>query len=133
MTSLATGQGASAFNQELSFETSSVTSMAYMFTVRALASNLQPSPPFHAACTTTAPTTLSPPGPHLALLATRQYAKKFNQPLDFDLSGIQNMKDMFKVRALSPTSRRALPCLRSPLLPCPDAPNLQPRGPFPAC
>ena len=74
--------------------------MEEMFTVRALVPNLQPSPSFHAACTTTAPTTLSPPGPHLALLATRQRAEKFNQPLGFDLSAIKSMKDMFKVRAL---------------------------------
>jgi len=44
------------FNQPLSFDTSSVTDMAYMFYVRALAPNLQPSPSLDAACTSTAPT-----------------------------------------------------------------------------
>ena len=60
--------GASAFNQPLSLDTSSVTSMEDMFFVRAVAPNLQQSPSLHAACTTTAPTALSAPGPHLALL-----------------------------------------------------------------
>ena len=56
------------FNQPLSLDTSSVTSMAGMFSVRALAPNLQPSPSLHAACTITTPTALSSLGPHLALL-----------------------------------------------------------------
>eukprot|EP00964_Phaeocystis_antarctica_P164554 scaffold142915_cov96-Phaeocystis_antarctica.AAC.1 len=46
--------GATAFNQPLSFDTSSVTYMRYMFYVRSSpcsASNLQSSPPPHAACT----------------------------------------------------------------------------------
>ena len=56
-------------NEDISsWDTSGVTTMRYMFSVRALASNLQPSPSLQAACTTTAPTALSPPGPHLALL-----------------------------------------------------------------
>eukprot|EP00964_Phaeocystis_antarctica_P085705 scaffold54197_cov54-Phaeocystis_antarctica.AAC.2 len=42
--------------------------MGGMFNVRALAANLQPSPSLDAACTSTAPTALSPPGTHLALL-----------------------------------------------------------------
>ena len=44
MTSLATRQFASAFNQPLDFDTSSVTDMSDMFGVRALAPNLRPSP-----------------------------------------------------------------------------------------
>ena len=65
-------------------------------------------------------------------LATRQKAKKFNQPLDFDLSSIESMKDMFKVRALAPTSSRALPCLSSaPPVPCPEPPAGA--RPSPAC
>eukprot|EP00964_Phaeocystis_antarctica_P162151 scaffold135875_cov118-Phaeocystis_antarctica.AAC.2 len=39
--------------------------MEYMFYVRALAANLQPSPSPDAAYTTTVPTALSPPGSHL--------------------------------------------------------------------
>ena len=47
-------QGGSAFNQPLSFDTSSVTTMYGMFYVRSSpcpAPNLQSSPPLHAACT----------------------------------------------------------------------------------
>eukprot|EP00964_Phaeocystis_antarctica_P004953 scaffold2698_cov48-Phaeocystis_antarctica.AAC.5 len=62
-------QGASAFNQPLSFDTSSVTNMGYMFSVRSSpcpAPNLQSSPPLHAACTAVA-RRLRPPGTlHLA-------------------------------------------------------------------
>eukprot|EP00964_Phaeocystis_antarctica_P102552 scaffold67892_cov48-Phaeocystis_antarctica.AAC.1 len=60
-------QGASAFNQPLSFDTSGVTSMTSMFHVRSSpcpAPNLQSSPPPHAACTAVA-RRLPPPGPHL--------------------------------------------------------------------
>eukprot|EP00964_Phaeocystis_antarctica_P038133 scaffold21831_cov48-Phaeocystis_antarctica.AAC.1 len=61
-------QSAKAFNQPLSFDTSSVTDMAYMFRVRSSpcpALNLQSSPPLHAACTAVA-RHLRPPGLHLA-------------------------------------------------------------------
>ena len=72
-------QSASAFNQPLSFDTSSVTDMGWMFYVRSSPSpapNLHLSPALHAACTAIA-RRLPPPGPHLppasyALLATRQ-------------------------------------------------------------
>eukprot|EP00964_Phaeocystis_antarctica_P102341 scaffold67699_cov63-Phaeocystis_antarctica.AAC.1 len=60
-------QGASAFNQPLSFDTSSVTTMYAMFHVRSFpcpAPNLQSSPPLHAACTAVA-RRLPPPGPHV--------------------------------------------------------------------
>ena len=108
MTSLATGQGAAAFNQPLSFDMSSVTSIAGMFYVRALAPNLRPSPSLHAARTATAPTALSPPGPHLTpvrmtSLAARQDASAFNQPLGFDTSSVTGMSYMFAVRTLAPT------------------------------
>eukprot|EP00964_Phaeocystis_antarctica_P139066 scaffold103768_cov51-Phaeocystis_antarctica.AAC.4 len=110
MTSLATRQDASAFNQPLGFVTSSVTDMSYMFTVRALAPNLRPSPSLHAVRTTTAPTALSPPGPHLTpvrmtFLAARQKASAFNQPLGFDTSSVTDMSNMFGVRALAPNFR----------------------------
>eukprot|EP00964_Phaeocystis_antarctica_P068808 scaffold41714_cov51-Phaeocystis_antarctica.AAC.2 len=57
-------QGASAFNQPLSFDTSSVTTMTYMFRVRsspcpARQSAVEPSLPHSAAAS-------RPPGPHLA-------------------------------------------------------------------
>ena len=45
-------------------------------------------------------------------LATRQGAKKFNQTLSFDISGVTSMRSMFSVRALAPTSSRALLCMR---------------------
>ena len=56
-----------AFNQPLSFDTSSVTSMGWMFYVRSSpcsALNLQSSPPLHAACTAVA-RRLPPPSPHV--------------------------------------------------------------------
>jgi len=59
---------ASVLNQPLSFETSSVTTMYGMFRVRSSpcpAPNLQSSPPLHATCTAVA-RRLPPPGPHLA-------------------------------------------------------------------
>eukprot|EP00964_Phaeocystis_antarctica_P060770 scaffold36265_cov43-Phaeocystis_antarctica.AAC.1 len=60
-------QGASAFNQPLSFDTSKVTNMHNMFYVRASpcpAPNLQSSPPLHAACPAIAHH-LPPPSPHV--------------------------------------------------------------------
>ena len=104
-TSLATRQGAKKFNKELSFDTSSVTDMSSMFRVRssrALRSICSRTPSLHAACTTTAPHALSPPGPHLVpfrtpSLSTRQKAGKFNRQLSFDLSSITDMSDMFTV------------------------------------
>ena len=65
---LSTRQRAYAFNQPLSFDTSSVTSMHKMFDVRSSpwpAPNLQSSPPPHAACAAVA-RRLPPPGPHLS-------------------------------------------------------------------
>ena len=67
-----TRQRASVFNQPLSFDTSSVTGMTYMFRVRS-ALALQPSSwavPVHAACAAAAPMPsrlpLASRGPHLA-------------------------------------------------------------------
>ena len=120
MTSLATRQNAKKFNKPLNFDTSSVTSMEEMFKVRALNPTSSRAASLRAASSTTAPTALSPPGQYPDLsLATRQDAKTLNEPLDFDLSSIESMEAMFKVRALAPTSSRALPCLRSaPPVPC---------------
>ena len=112
-----TRQLAYAFNQPLSFDTSKVTDMAYMFYVRsarALAPNSLESglPP----CTPLAPPpphALPPPGLHLAphrmcpSLSTRQHAHAFNQPLSFDTSKVTDMRYMFYVRparALAPNS-----------------------------
>eukprot|EP00964_Phaeocystis_antarctica_P144823 scaffold110720_cov36-Phaeocystis_antarctica.AAC.1 len=89
----------------MSFDTSSVTDMSSMFRVRssrALRSICSRAPSLHAACTTTAPHALSPPGPHLVpfrtpSLSTRQKAGKFNRQLSFDLSSITDMSDMFTV------------------------------------
>ena len=57
---------------------------------------------------------LSPPVQQLTLasyahLATRQDADAFNQPLGFDTSKVTSTFRMFSVRALAPTSCRALP------------------------
>ena len=69
---LSTRQHARAFNQPLSFDTSSVTTMYYTFYVRSA----------HA------------------LPLTRQVAKNFNQPLSFDTSSVTDMQYMFFVRSL---------------------------------
>ena len=66
-------QQASAFNQPLSFDTSSVTTMYGMFYVRALL----PCPAFDF----------------------RQQASAFNQPLSFDTSKVTTMYYMFYVRS----------------------------------
>ena len=64
---LPTRQGAGAFNQPLSFDTSSVTDMYGMFWVRfarALAPSLESGPlPVDAACVAATPNALTPPGP----------------------------------------------------------------------
>ena len=106
-----TRQVAEAFNQPLSFDTSSVTDMASMFSVRsarALRSVLTVGAFLHAACTAAAsprpPATRPAPHPSVLSLFTRQNAKAFNQPLSFDTSSVTNMLDMFMVR-----SARALP------------------------
>ena len=102
---LSTRQSAPAFNQPLSFDTSSVTDMSDMFYVRSAPApqpSLRPSlyaplapPPLHA---------LPPPpaAPHpasYAPLSTRQVAPAFNQPLSFDTSSVADMNNMFYVRS----------------------------------
>ena len=110
---LSTRQGASAFNQPLSFDTSKVTTMSYMFYVRsarALAPTaLSRALPVHADCVAaTQRPHASRAAPLLtphARLSTRQYASAFNQALSFDTSKVTNMGYMFYVRsarALSP-------------------------------
>ena len=123
---LSTRQFAYAFNQPLSFDTSSVTNMNSMFAVRSawtpphtllsppLLQSLSfpaPSPPVSAPSPpTTRPAprialrtpSRSHPAPHLsshALLSTRQTAIKFNQPLSFDTSSVMTTNGMFSVRS----------------------------------
>eukprot|EP00964_Phaeocystis_antarctica_P018814 scaffold10360_cov81-Phaeocystis_antarctica.AAC.2 len=81
MTSLATRQKATKFNQPLNIDTSSVTSMEAMFLVRVLAPTSSRAASLRAASSTTAPTALSPPRPPLTLLrmsslATRGRARR---------------------------------------------------------
>ena len=94
-----------AFNQPLSFDTSSVTYMGGMLRVRSSpcpAQNLQSSP---LLCTLfgtspaisllpalTSPRTVCPP------FDSRQNAMAFNQPLSFDTSSVTSMQQMFYVR-----------------------------------
>ena len=96
-----------AFNQPLSLDTSSVTTMLAMFSVRsarALAPSLYSGPPracrVHHRRPTRPPASLAAPrlASH-ALLSTRQSASAFNQPLSFDTSSVTTMYGMFTVRS----------------------------------
>ena len=104
-TPFSTRQNAAAFNQPLSFDTSSVTDMEFMFFVRSA-----PAPSLHSQALPCVPPPPSPhtsfrlPSPHLALLShallsTRQYASAFNQPLSFNTSKVTDMFGMFSVRS----------------------------------
>ena len=114
---LPTRQGATAFNQQLTFDTSSVTVMGGMFDVRSpRVLCAQPSNwvRVRAACAAAAPRlsslALQPasrPAPH-ALLSTRQNAKNFNQPLSLNTSSVTDFTYMFAVR-----SPRACPVPKS--------------------
>ena len=109
MLSLVTRQYASAFNQPLSLDTSSVTDMEHMFSVRSarpLPSTSTVGAFLRAACAAAAPTPFQPacrPSCY-ACFSTRQSASAFNQPLSFDTSSVTTMQSMFSVR-----SARALP------------------------
>ena len=117
---LSTRQAAWAFNQPLSWDTSSVTNMYQMFrvhTARALSPAFSRALPVCMPLASPPPHVLSPHGPHLnpptsnARLSTRQGANAFNQPLAFDTSKVTNMNQMFVVRsarALAPSLGRAL-------------------------
>ena len=102
-------QEASAFNQPLSFDTSSVTTMYQMLRVRsarALPSTSTVGSSLHAACTpppNAASRSACGPSPE-ASLSTRQEATVFNQPLSLDTSKVTDMQYMFFVR-----TARALP------------------------
>ena len=101
MPCLWTRQSVTAFNQSLSFDTSRVTTMAYMFQVR----SALPMPPSHrlvspcsAATFTPSPPARLPPSQHTSLW-TRQSAQAYNQPLSFNTSRVTSMDYMFGVRS----------------------------------
>ena len=104
-----TRQDASAFNQPLSFDTSSVTDMNRMFYVRSAHALAPPAftagPPRRACRVCTAADQCPPafrPTPRSAshaLPSTRQDASAFNQPLSFDTSRVTDMYGMFYVRS----------------------------------
>ena len=105
MSSVVTRQAASAFNQPLSLDTSSVTNMYGMFMVRpprVPSPQCSVRPSGHAACTATAPPRprASRPACHPSVmrLVTRQETTVFNQPLSFDMSSVTDMSQMFDVR-----------------------------------
>ena len=99
-------QGTTAFNQPLSFDTSSVTTMDHMFNVRSSscsARNLQPSLILQyawdaVACCPPASRPASCPVQY-ALLLTWQDASAFSQPLSFDTSRVTTISGMFHVRS----------------------------------
>ena len=101
-----TRQNAAAFNQPLSFDTSSVISMSYMFNVRfrfrlrllpTLSSWATPRALLirPSLCAIVVPRVNYPIG---CPLWTRQGAAAFNQPLSFDTASVTSMSWMFFVR-----------------------------------
>ena len=121
-------QYADKFNQPLSWDTSGVTDMRWMFNVRGSPRPVC-SPPSAVApytrCTGVHARSKSPP-PSFRLVPTqppalhhgrpacdpRQGAQAFNQPLSWDTSGVRTMHGMFNVRGSPP----------------PPPPHLQGRG-----
>ena len=133
---LFTRQAASAFNQALSFDTSKVTNMNSMFSVRSaralVPTALSRALPVHAACVAATPrphaSRAAPLPTSHARLSTRQKAPAFNQALSFDMSSVTDVRGMFQVRSAralpTPALSQAIP--RTPLaLPLPHA--LSPR------
>ena len=138
--SFSTRQLARAFNQPLGFDTSSVTTMGYMFLVRSAHALAPPSLHSRALfpcmplvrCRRPTPSRPRPtPRPaSYALLSTRQYASAFNQPLSFDTSSVTTMSYMFSVRsahALAPPAFRVGPSRRA----CRSCAAAGPRPPTP--
>ena len=115
-----TPQGTSAFNQPLSFDTSSVTDMYGMFRVRLTCHAPDISGfSFPAYCppSTCAAITPRPPSVPFALVSTRQEASAFNQPLSLDTSSVTDMSYMFEVcstRAMHPIPSSSPAPLASP-------------------
>ena len=155
---LATWQYARAFNQSLSFDTSSVTSMRSMFQVRSAQCPPRQRPSAAGSLTArclrrrhSPPDALPPPPTLLAAplspsppLATRQEADAFNQPLNLDTSSVKDLEEMFYVRSARarprqrPSAAGSLPahCFRLPRLPprppaCPRGPACRPLSPRP--
>ena len=112
-------QKATAFNQPLSWDTSSVTQMSYTFDVgcspppplhprlqsRPLPCTLRALPLARCGCTPQAPAPHLPPSAAYSSPRTArpagdpwQGAAAFNQPLSWDTSGVTNMVAMFYVR-----------------------------------
>ena len=99
-----TRQLATAFNQPLSLDTSSATTMRGMFRVRPRRMQLPRCRP-GLPCTLRAPPPPPPrprasrPACHPSVrLVTRQETTVFNQPLSFDMSSVTDMSQMFDVR-----------------------------------
>ena len=102
-----TRQAATAFDQLLSFDTSSVTSMHQMFTVRfrlrLLHTRSRAGPHARRVCAPNS-ASLCVPSPlchtyfPLCHMPARQNAVAFNQPLSFDTSVVTDMSFMFNVR-----------------------------------
>ena len=118
---LSTRQGASSFNQPLSLDTSSVTTMFGMFYVRSPALYLRRC---HLMALPLPDPGLTSPRLTSPLLPTRQSASAFNQPLSLDTSSVTTMSGMFWVRSpalyfatLWPSLFLTSPRLTSPLLP----------------
>ena len=100
-------QRASAFNQPLNFDTSSVMDMKWMFGVR---SSPCPAPsralPYTLRASRSSAAPIAP-DPYTSLRTTytiycvdsRQGASSFNQPLSFDTSSVTTMRSMFNVRS----------------------------------
>ena len=113
---LSTRQSALAFNQPLSFDTSSVTDMRYMFHVRsahALAPTAGPSRRAFRSCAAVAPRPTAPRSASYALLSPRQYTTAFNQPLSFDTSSVTSMDFMFSVRSAHALALPSFPATRA--------------------
>ena len=122
-------QRALAFNQPLSFDTSSVTSMESMLRVRCSpcpAPNLQSSPLLHAACPAVArrlsrlPTCTSACTACLPFDPRQFESSAFNQPLSFDTSSVTTLYYMFAVRSS--------PCPQSAVKPSPAHAACAPRS-----
>ena len=112
----------SALNQPLSFDTSKVTAMQYMFQVRsARALTFSRGPPRACRLRRRHPTSSGLPA-HTprptshAFVSTRQGASAFNQPLSWNTSSVTTMRSMFYVRsahALAPSAFTAGPSRRA--------------------
>jgi surface protein len=98
-----TRQEASAFNQPLSFDTSSVTDMSSMFYVRPRARALPPTP-----CPQRPSRLCSFVSFSVSLGVTRQAAYAFNQPLSFDISSVTTMSDMLSEAAALSNANKLL-------------------------